>query len=89
MTPTTRCLVTGTRGRSKLSTKPPPKQQRVKGVVCLPRIPDPAASKPDDWDEDAPAKIPDPDATKPDGWLDEGPEFIADPDAKAPEDWSV
>ena len=56
---------------------------------CIPRIPDPAAAKPDDWDEDAPAKIADPDATKPEGWLDDGPEFVADPDAKAPEDWLV
>lgn len=53
------------------------------------RIPDPDASKPDDWDEDAPAKIPDPDAVKPDGWLDNGPEYIADPDATLPEDWYV
>ena len=51
------------------------------------RIPDPEAVKPDDWDEDAPAKINDPDAVKPEGWLDDGPEFIPDPDATMPEDW--
>ncbi len=51
------------------------------------RIPDPEASKPEDWDEDAPQKIPDPDAEKPEGWLDEGPELIPDPEATAPEDW--
>ena len=51
------------------------------------RIPDPTATKPDDWDEDAPPKIPDADAVKPDGWLDDGPEFIPDPDAEQPDDW--
>ena len=51
------------------------------------RIPDPTATKPDDWDEDAPPKIPDADAVKPDGWLDNGPEFIPDPDAEMPDDW--
>ena len=51
------------------------------------RIPDPEAVKPDDWDEDAPAKIEDPDAQKPDGWLDDGPEYVPDPDATMPEDW--
>ena len=52
-----------------------------------PRIPDPDAEKPEDWDEDAPLKIVDPDAVKPDGWLDNGPEYIPDPDAKLPDDW--
>lgn len=51
------------------------------------RIPDPTATKPDDWDEDAPPKIPDADAVKPDGWMDDGPEFIPDPDAEQPDDW--
>ena len=51
------------------------------------RIPDPTATKPDDWDEDAPPKIPDADAVKPDGWLDDGPEFIPDPEAEQPDDW--
>lgn len=51
------------------------------------RIADPEASKPEDWDEEAPPKIADPDATKPDGWLDEGPELIPDPEATPPEDW--
>ena len=51
------------------------------------RIPDPTATKPDDWDEDAPPKIPDADAIKPDGWLDDGPEFIPDPEAEQPDDW--
>ena len=59
-------------------------------VTCLvPRIPDPDAVKPEDWDEDAPQKIPDPNAEKPGGWLDDGPEYIPDPDADTPEDWYV
>lgn len=43
------------------------------------RIPDPEASKPDDWDEDAPREILDEDAEKPEGWLDNEPEEIDDP----------
>ena len=56
-------------------------------IGLIPRIPDPDAVKPDDWDEDAPQKISDPDAEKPGGWLDEGPEYIPDPDASMPDDW--
>lgn len=59
----------------------------LKCYFCCCRIADPDAVKPDDWDEDAPAKITDPDAVKPEGWLDEGPEYIPDPDATMPEDW--
>ncbi len=55
--------------------------------VPIPRIPDPDAVKPDDWDEDAPPKISDPDAVKPEGWLDDGPEFIPDTSLEMPEDW--
>ena len=51
------------------------------------KIPDPEASKPDDWDENAPQKIVDESAEKPSGWLDEEPDMIADPDAVRPEDW--
>ena len=47
------------------------------------------AVKPDNWDEDAPAKIPDDSVAKPDNWLDDGPEYIADPDASMPDDWCV
>ena len=43
------------------------------------RIPDPEASKPEDWDEDAPAQIEDPEAEKPEGWLDDEPAEIDDP----------
>lgn len=37
---------------------------------------DPTATKPEDWDEDAPAQIVDPNAVKPAGWLDDEPEMI-------------
>ncbi len=43
------------------------------------RIADPEASKPDDWDEDAPQEILDEEAEKPEGWLDDEPEEIDDP----------
>ena len=48
-------------------------------TLCSCRIPDPEASKPDDWDEDAPREILDEDAEKPEGWLDNEPEEIDDP----------
>jgi len=48
------------------------------------KIPDPEASKPKDWVDEA--KIVDPTSTKPDDW-DNEPELIADPEAKKPEDW--
>ncbi|XP_063703301.1 calreticulin [Culicoides brevitarsis] len=47
------------------------------------KIKDPAATKPEDWDERA--TIPDPDDTKPEDW--DKPEHIPDPDAVKPEDW--
>jgi len=46
-------------------------------------IKDPAAKKPEDWDDRA--KIDDPEDKKPDDW--EQPEYMADPDATKPEDW--
>lgn len=53
-------------------------------AVCLAhcgtcRIADPEASKPDDWDEDAPKEIVDEESEKPEGWLDDEPEEIDDP----------
>lgn len=47
-------------------------------------MPDPEATKPADWDEDAPQYIEDLDATKPPGWLDDEPLRIPDPNAKRP-----
>ncbi|KAL0209318.1 hypothetical protein RCL1_007258 [Eukaryota sp. TZLM3-RCL] len=49
------------------------------------QIPDPSATKPDDWDERE--FIVDQDAVKPIDW--DEPEFIVDPEAKMPEDWDV
>ena len=51
------------------------------------KIPDPTATKPDDWDESQPATIPDLDAMKPEGWLDEESKLVPDPDAVKPTDW--
>jgi len=52
-------------------------------------IDDPHAKKPEDWDNDAPAKIPDPDAKKPDEWDEDAPHMVPDADAKKPEDWDA
>jgi len=49
------------------------------------KIKDPAAKKPDDWDDNP--KIEDPDDKKPEDW--DQPEYIPDPDAQQPEDWDV
>jgi len=51
-------------------------------------IDDVTATKPDDWDEDAPLEIADPDDKKPEGWQDDAPARIADPEAKKPDDWN-
>nr|XP_032809452.1 calreticulin-like [Petromyzon marinus] len=47
------------------------------------RVEDPAAVRPDDWDERP--SIDDPHDTKPEDW--DQPEHIPDPDAKKPDDW--
>ena len=47
------------------------------------KIKDPAASKPEDWDDKE--KIDDPEDSKPEDW--DKPQHIPDPDAKKPEDW--
>lgn len=64
-----------------------PKDSKPSTWVDTPRIPDPDAKKPADWDEDATAEIPDPDAEKPEGWLDDELLSIPDPDAIKPEEW--
>ena len=51
--------------------------------LALKTIPDPAASKPEDWEDNE--KIDDPEDTKPEDY--DKPEFIPDPEAKMPEDW--
>ena len=55
--------------------------------VEVERIPDPEATKPADWDEDAPREVDDDDAVKPEGWLDDEPSSVPDPEAAQPEDW--
>jgi calreticulin len=47
------------------------------------KIKDPAAKKPEDWDDKA--TIDDPNDKKPEDW--DKPEHIPDPDATKPEDW--
>lgn len=51
------------------------------------KIADPEASKPADWDEDAPYEIVDTEAKKPEDWLEDEPTTIPDPEASKPEDW--
>jgi calnexin len=50
-------------------------------------IPDPKATKPEDWDEDAPTTILDENATKPADWLEDEAAEIPDLEAVKPEDW--
>jgi hypothetical protein len=51
------------------------------------QIPDITATKPDDWDEEAPFEILDLEAKKPEGWLDDEEEYVKDPEASMPADW--
>jgi len=51
------------------------------------RIPDTTATKPNDWDDDAPMMVPDMTAVKPKGWLDDEPALIPDKTARKPDDW--
>lgn len=51
------------------------------------QIIDHLATKPEDWDEDAPQMIVDKGAVKPDNWNEEAAETIPDPDSQKPDDW--
>ncbi|KAJ1754231.1 hypothetical protein LPJ69_005496 [Coemansia sp. RSA 1752] len=51
------------------------------------QVPDSGATKPEDWDEDAPAMVLDEDAAKPEKWLEDEPLMVEDPAAVKPEDW--
>ncbi|RKP38104.1 Calreticulin family-domain-containing protein, partial [Dimargaris cristalligena] len=51
------------------------------------QIPDPKATKPADWDENAPKRIPNVKAEKPADWLDNEPLEIPDPEDVMPEEW--
>mmetsp|Transcript_32496 Transcript_32496/g.75787 ORF Transcript_32496/g.75787 Transcript_32496/m.75787 type:complete len:562 (-) Transcript_32496:253-1938(-) len=64
-----------------------PTDKKPSGWVDLPKMDDPAASKPEDWDEDAPKKIVDAAATKPDEWYEDEPLKVPDAKATTPEDW--
>ncbi|KAF9072805.1 Calreticulin family-domain-containing protein [Rhodocollybia butyracea] len=64
-----------------------PEDSKPATWVDIKKIADPHATKPDDWDEDAPYEIVDVDAEKPEGWLDNEPLVIPDPDAEKPEEW--
>ncbi|WRT69418.1 uncharacterized protein IL334_006404 [Kwoniella shivajii] len=50
-------------------------------------IEDADATKPNDWDEDAPLMITDTAASKPSDWYEDEPEYIPDPEAEKPEEW--
>jgi calnexin len=63
------------------------KDKKPADWVEEPRIPDPEATKPEDWDEDQPFDVVDEEATKPADWLDEELLVIPDPEAEKPEDW--
>lgn len=51
------------------------------------KIPDETATKPEDWDEDAPAQITDESDVMPDGWLEDEPLTVPNPSAEKPSDW--
>ena len=54
-------------------------------AMCLQKIKDPSAKKPEDWDEEE--EIEDPNDKKPDNW-DKIEPTIPDKDAKKPDDWN-
>lgn len=64
-----------------------PEDKKPSTWVDEPKMADPTATKPEDWDEDAPREIPDEDAVQPEGWLTDEPLTIPDPDAEKPEEW--
>ena len=55
--------------------------------VDVAKIPDPDASKPEDWDESEPMMVVDPSASKPATWYDDEPALVADKTAQKPGDW--
>jgi len=64
-----------------------PEDKKPADWVDEPKMPQPGATKPDDWDEDAPKEIEDAAAEKPSGWLDDAPLKVPDTTAEIPEDW--
>jgi calnexin len=66
-----------------------PEDYKPESWVDIEDIDDPVATKPDDWDEEAPLMITDTQAAKPADWLEDEPEVIPDPEAEKPEEWDV
>ncbi|WVQ79488.1 hypothetical protein IAT38_001587 [Cryptococcus sp. DSM 104549] len=64
-----------------------PEDFKPESWVDLEEIEDVTATKPADWDEDAPLMITDITAEKPEDWLEDEPEMIPDPEAEKPEEW--
>ena len=64
-----------------------PKDSKPETWVDEPSMSDPDATKPDDWDEEAPYEVVDEAAEKPEDWLENEPTMVADPEAEKPEDW--
>ncbi|MBW0468948.1 hypothetical protein O181_008663 [Austropuccinia psidii MF-1] len=64
-----------------------PEDKKPADWVDESKIVDTKATKPDDWDEEAPREILDEEAEKPAGWLDDEPSSVPDPDAQKPEEW--
>lgn len=64
-----------------------PEDVKPASWVETPMIQDPSATKPKDWDEDAPATIIDEVASMPEDWLPNEPMTIPDPSAEKPEEW--
>jgi len=64
-----------------------PEDYKPETWVDIAEIDDASATKPADWDEDAPIMIVDTSATKPADWLENEPEMIPDPEAEKPEEW--
>jgi len=56
-------------------------------IIGFSHGPHPEATKPEDWDEDAPFEVVDEEATMPEDWLVDEPTTILDPEAEKPEDW--
>jgi len=66
-----------------------PEDKKPGSWVDEPKMDEPGAAKPADWDEDAPVQIPDPTAEKPASWLDDAPAMIPDPASSVPADWDA
>jgi len=66
-----------------------PEDKKPENWIDEPKMDEPGATKPDDWDEDAPTQIPDPKSSKPSSWLDDAPDMVPDPASSVPDDWDA